>query len=647
MQDFEAVTGSHATNQPSSEFSGVVTAVSDDVADFAVGDRVFCLWPGRFENIVRVPARMCQLMRPEDSFEMAATLPLAYCTAWTAVVEAAHTEANERILIQSATGGVGMAAIAVARSIGAEIYATAGDASKREALCDMGIPEDHIFSSRDPAVAAAMKKQTEGRGFDVVLNVSSGDYLHTVSWPLVAPFGRFVELRRSPDMASYDGVGSPNKSAEGVSILPVDILRLCRQKPAAVARAMSAIGTRYRDGDLAALPHKVFPVSRLGQAYTEFSRFEHTGKLVLGYSDDDQLPYFPTVEPPTFREDGAYLVVGPLRDITTQLVRWMIRNGAQRLVFLEPGSPQGRESITPFHDELVAAGISATFLTGTATNIDHVRRAMTAFAPYAIRGVFHTAGLRVSPEVGSKSDIIETHSEELAAEEIHGLANIQTVVLETDRDLDDFVVLTAAEPLSRTLETGYDLAANALYWSRREQGLPCTRIHLGAAAPTHRMLELLSTSLSRSYVPDASPMEGPIYILNDAAAPQQDEDESGGASAGASCGQQDASWAVYTNHQNTLKRRAAAANIKASEATVRAQGGNVKELIADRLSKLLWIPRERLRIDMSLSSMGIDSMIASEFRSWVQQTFHASVGMLELLAQQTTVEKLEQLVSGS
>ena len=615
--------------------------------DLAVGDRVFCLWPGRFENTVRVPAPLCQLVRHGDSFEMAATLPLAYCTAWTAIVEAAHTEANERILIQSATGGVGMAAIEVARSVGAELYATAGNASKREALRDLGIPEDHIFSSRDPAVGAAMKKQTGGRGFDVVLNVSSGDYLHAVSWPLVAPFGRFVEIRRSPDLAAYSGAGSAKKSTEGVSILPLDILQLCRHRPAAVARAMSAIGTKYRAGHLAALPHKVFPISQLGQAYTEFSRFEHIGKLVLRYSDSDQLPYFPTLGPPKFREDGAYLIVGPLRDVTIQLVRWMIRNGARRLVFLGPYSPQGRESMTPFHEELLATGISATFLTGTATNVDHVRRAMAASAPFAIRGVFHTAGLRVSLKVRSEVDNVDTHGGELAAEESHGLANIHSVALEMACDLDAFVVLTAAVPPSRILETEYDLAANAFYWSRREQDLPCTRIHLGVSGPNHRMLELLSASLSRSCAASASQMEGPIYILTDAAAPQKDEDKSGSTSAAASSEQQDASWAVYTNHQDTLKRRAAAANAQASEATVRVQSGNVKELIADRLSKLLWIPRERLRTDVSLSSMGIDSMIASEFRSWVQQTFHASVGMLELLAQQTTVEKLEQLVSGS
>lgn len=180
------MTGSQGTDFLSSEFAGVVTAVAEDVSDVSVGHRVFGLWPGRYENLVRVPASICQKARPGDSFEAMATLPLAYCTAWQAIIEAARTQPGDRILIQGATGGFGMAANAVARFVGAEIYATASSTAKRAILHALGIPEHRIFSSRDTSAATSMREHTDGQGFDVVLNVSTGDYLHMVSWPMVA-----------------------------------------------------------------------------------------------------------------------------------------------------------------------------------------------------------------------------------------------------------------------------------------------------------------------------------------------------------------------------------------------------------------------------------------------------------------------------
>jgi acyl carrier protein len=204
-----------------------------------------------------------------------------------------------------------------------------------------------------------------------------------------------------------------------------------------------------------------------------------------------------------------------------------------------------------------------------------------------------------------------------------------------------FAVLTLTAPPCRDTETKYDLAANDFYWFRRKQNLPCTRIHIVVSGPTHHILELLSTALSTPSTLAAPQVEGPIYILAGAAASQPDEDRSKDSTSG-----RDAWWSIYTSHRETMRCKAAATKVQAPAFGAGADSGSVKELIATRLSKLLWIPRERLRLDVSLSSLGIDSMIASEFRSWIQQTFHKSVGMLELLAQQTTVEKLAGVLRG-
>ncbi len=115
------------------------------------------------------------LKPPQLSFEEAATLPIAFLTASYALDHLAHLSAGERVLIHSATGGVGLAAVQLARRVGAEIFATAGTPEKREYLKGLGI--EHVMDSRSLAFADEVLERTGGRGVDVVLNSLAGEAL--------------------------------------------------------------------------------------------------------------------------------------------------------------------------------------------------------------------------------------------------------------------------------------------------------------------------------------------------------------------------------------------------------------------------------------------------------------------------------------
>ena len=186
------------------ECSGVVTRVGNNVTKYKPGDRVITFRLGCFRTFLRNPEVMFQKVPDEMSFEGAASIPCIYCTAYYSIFDVARLRKNESILIHSAAGGVGQAAIILAQYIGADIFVTVSSEVKKSFLINKyNIPEDHIFNSRDYSFAAGIKRMTNAKGVDVVLNSLAGEGLRQ-TWLSVAPFGRFIELgKRDIGMVSY------------------------------------------------------------------------------------------------------------------------------------------------------------------------------------------------------------------------------------------------------------------------------------------------------------------------------------------------------------------------------------------------------------------------------------------------------------
>ena len=175
------------------EFGGVVKAVGPN-SDFAVGDRVVALAPNHWYTTERVPVSSVCKIKSEEDFSTMAALPVVYCTAIYALQNRANLQAGESVLIHAGAGAFGIAAISLAQSMGATVYTTAGSASKRQFLMEeFGLPESHIFNSRDTSFASEVMKATGGEGVDVIVNSLIGDLLHD-SWDCIADFGRFVEI---------------------------------------------------------------------------------------------------------------------------------------------------------------------------------------------------------------------------------------------------------------------------------------------------------------------------------------------------------------------------------------------------------------------------------------------------------------------
>ena len=150
------------------------------------------------QNSAALRASFCQKLQPEDTFEAVATIPLAFCTTIYGLVNLERLDRGEAVLIQSATGAVGLAAIQIARMCGAEIYVTFGTPETQKELLSMGlgIAEDRIFDSRSSFSAKALMDHTAGRGIDMILCSARGGLMHD-HWRCIADCGRFVEIGRT------------------------------------------------------------------------------------------------------------------------------------------------------------------------------------------------------------------------------------------------------------------------------------------------------------------------------------------------------------------------------------------------------------------------------------------------------------------
>lgn len=162
------------------ECAGIIIAVGSDFRDvFEIGDRVCAFDATPFANQVRVRGFNAYLIPESMSFPEAASLPVVFGTAYHSLINSAHLQPGQTILIHAASGGVGQAAIKLAQHIGAEIFATVGSDAKRQLLIERyNIHEDHIFSSRTRDFKNQILRFTRGKGVDVALNSLSSEALH-------------------------------------------------------------------------------------------------------------------------------------------------------------------------------------------------------------------------------------------------------------------------------------------------------------------------------------------------------------------------------------------------------------------------------------------------------------------------------------
>jgi len=369
------------------EFAGVVMRVGARVEEYAPGDAVMGFGSACFSSHV-VTRASAVTPKPEGwSFAAAATVPTVFFTVYYALRQLANLQPGERVLIHGAAGGVGIAAVQLARHLGAEVFATAGSDEKREFVALLGA--DHVYDSRSLAYAEQILAATGGEGVDVVLNSLAGEAIRR-NLHVLRPFGRFLELGKR-DFFENTPIGlRPFK--DNISYFGIDADQLLIARPDLAARLFREVMALFRSGALSPLPVRVFPAERVVDAFRYMQQARQIGKVVVSFEGANILPLAAHTPQQEIRFDGqaAYLVTGGLSGFGLETARWLARHGAGQIVLLSR-----RGAATPGADEALAGirglGAQAFALACDVTDRSALAQVLQHAELLPIKGVFHAA----------------------------------------------------------------------------------------------------------------------------------------------------------------------------------------------------------------------------------------------------------------
>ena len=394
----------HATDErvASLECAGIITRVGSEAGTqgYSVGDRVLCVLrqsslPSRaiieWTSAVHIPTDL--------SFHDAASIPVAFLTAYFSLMEIARLQHRQSVLIHAAAGDVGQAAIMISRHLGAEIFATVGSSEERDLIAQRyGIPANHIFDSRNASFGAAIFAATKNRGVDVVLNSLKGPLLQE-SFNLVAPLGSFIEIGRH-DLERNNNL-EMRPFARHVSFSAVDLSILLEHRGSEVHRCLREVVRLLEAKAISPVyPLSVFAMGGIAEVLGILKTGSHLGKVVMSVDPNDMVPVLRRKQVTKISPNSSYLIVGGNGGLGQSVAHWMVSRGAKNLILLSRNASRS-ETTAVLAQELREAGCSRVLLvSGDVAKEDDLARAIQTCAENRmppIRGLIHAAFvLRVS-----------------------------------------------------------------------------------------------------------------------------------------------------------------------------------------------------------------------------------------------------------
>ena len=445
------------------EMCGRIVAVGSEVSGVAVGDRVVGLGFGAFGPEMLTHQKLVAPAPEGVSASDLATIPSAYVSAELSYQLAGGLKPGERVLIHAGAGGVGLAAIELARAAGAEVFATAS-APKRAYLRSLGV--EHVFDSRTTEFGREILAASAGAGVDVVLNSLTSEGFIEASLSCLADGGRFVELARR-DILSPEEMARVRPDV-GYDILELDVLK--KTDPERVGRCLTAIMDRFCAGELAPIIHSRWPLAEAGKALSFMRAARHMGKIVLT---------LPPLARGRLRPDRTYLVTGGLGGIGCAVAEWLAERGAGAIVLNGRRDPD--PEVTAVIDGLRDRGIRVEIELADVTDqaaVDAMLDGIGRDLP-PLGGVIHSVGVLADAALTNQT---WDSFDRVLRPKIAGAWHLHRAT--RDLDLDMFVLFSSRVGVMGNPGQANHAAANAfldqLAGHRRALGLPGQSIAWGA-----------------------------------------------------------------------------------------------------------------------------------------------------------------------
>ncbi len=622
------------------ECAGVVEEAGTDVG-LKPGTKVFGFAPAAFATHALTRAEALQPLPQGMTPEAAATIPVAFITAAYSLETLARLRPNERVLIHGGAGGVGLAALQIAKAAGALVASTAGTPEKRAFLRQLGA--DLVLDSRDAGFADALRAAWPD-GVDVVLNSLAGVAMER-SLALLAPFGRFIELgKRDFAERRRAGLGAFRRN---ISYFAVDADALPRARPALAEALLRDIAARLADGTLLPLPYHAFPAEEAEAAFRQLQASSHIGKLVITPPRENSSGNAPW-EPD---EAGCYVVLGGTQGFGLECAKWLAAAGARRIALISR-----RGAATPGMDAalriLAALGARASAHACDATDRAALGAVLAALraegAP--MRGVVQAAAV-FADSAAVQQD--QARFARVLAPKLLAAEALEAVT--ADDPLHLFLLFSSATTVFGNPGQANYVASNAalegLARRRHAAGKPALAVGWGPIADAGVLTREIAAAEKLERMSGAKPMAAqealamlpalivagaPVIHLArmnwagmQAALPILAEPAY--AALGVQMTSRDADGAALRARLLTLAPEAARAELLA--------------LARDEMARILRLPPEAVRVDQPLPGLGLDSLGGIELRMALERRLGISVP-LTAVTEDLTLAILVQRVAG-
>ncbi|PWY82065.1 putative polyketide synthase [Aspergillus heteromorphus CBS 117.55] len=677
FRDYQVAMGQIADAALGQECAGIVTRAGPQTS-FSPGDRVMLAAPNGFKTLAR--GKLAVQIPDSMPFTTAASIPIDFGTAWTALHRLAQLQVGETILIHAAASSPGQAAIQLAQRLGATIFATVSTAPKKQLLMDeYHIPESHIFYSRDASFVHGIQRATHSRGVDVILNTLRGPALQS-SWSCIAPYGRLIDLSQGPANLTLP---ANSHSLKHATITTLDITHWLQHRPTLAQQDLQTLLTLFTTHNLRpTVPQTTHPMTPTATEalFRAIHTRAHIGKSILTLPRTLTIPVTLTTRPTyTFPSNATYLIAGGLGGLGRVAARWLVSRGARHLILLSRFGPR-----TPAAHALISE------LTGQGIHLATPPCDITSLP--TLRGTLATLSETFPPIAGAfQMSIIArdtlwpqlTHESWTAAVAVRTTGSYNLHLTLPD-NLTFFILLSSASGLAGFKgQTNYDAGntyEDALARYRVSQGQAAVAVDLGALVDDgiltedprllrrvlaygalepitrrrflavldwfcdpERMEAQLAVGLGTGENRDANRgLERVTYsslLQQVVLAGERKERERVRKMGGAGGGAGGATGPIDTRARN----RGGIASAESLDEAAGVVGNAVIAMLARSLVAMQ--DAHSVDWDRQLQMYGVDSLLATELRNWIVKEFLAEVAVFETQGA-STLRSLSLLVAG-
>jgi acyl transferase domain-containing protein/NADPH:quinone reductase-like Zn-dependent oxidoreductase/surfactin synthase thioesterase subunit/ubiquinone/menaquinone biosynthesis C-methylase UbiE/acyl carrier protein len=644
----EAIEGGLYGRHLGLEACGIVSRIGANVRNFAVGDEVAgCAVNSLSGYVVGSRNHFVKKIDGLSHAQMAA-LPLVYLTAYYSFTRLAHVTRGEKVLIHAAAGGVGIAAIQIAKAMGAEVYATAGSNDKKEYLRALGVT--HIYNSRSLHFADEIMKDTGGNGVDVVLNALSGPSIYK-SLRCLAPFGRFVEMGKT-DIYRNSQIGLKN-FGNNISYHVVDVDRMLKYKPVLAGELLSETMQFFADNSLTPHPVKEFPVRETGKAFMYMAAARHIGKVVVtmdGTIDVDTPPQI------SFNKNETFLLTGGCSGFGLRIARWLAEKGAGTLVLISRSGPKTEEEKNIIA-KMKADGVNVMVEMADVTNRNEVFNVFKTIEEKCppLKGIFHCAMVLDDASIPEM-----THERFIKAYRPKAIGCWNLHEASKNCNLDYFVGFSSISSVYGNPGQVNYAAGNCFLDEmaryRHSQGLPATTINWGVlgetgfVARTSHIKMLLAkqgwytfSMREALFILEKMLLQKPVQRL----AINNDWKKIGEMYPNSKLTSRFSHLIIESDDQPGSSDGKGDAAVKSGilSAPLEERTGVLKPQLKEVISRVLGTSPDKINEQESITALGLDSLMANQIRAWISNNLFIEYSMMRIMKGPTLLELCDHLIN--